>query len=197
MKKQFPFFILIITSFFSYSQFTPLITGTIVGNKSFCAYTESTYSIAPVTGATSYNWSFPFSWIGKSSTNTISIIPNLNSGTISVTTTNNNGQIISARLPLNLIDCNTQIFKYGLSGFDGLINVSPNPNYGKLSIDYNIDKTLLVASLINLQEIEIYKGNLYPDNKKEIDLHGITGFFILKISAPNNYLLFQKKIILE
>lgn len=171
-----------------------MITGKIFGNPSVCALSSAVYSIAPVDGATGYSWSFPFSWAGTSNTNTISIIPVSNSGTITVNTTNNLGQIISARLAINVVDCKTPISKYGLSGFDGVVDVFPNTGFGKVFVDYNGGAADLGVSITNLQGQEIYSRNLRPDFKNEINLKNKPGMYFLKVYHTCGYIISMKKI---
>ena len=45
--------------------------GNISGNDTVCVNSFQTYSISPISGATSYTWYLPFDWIGSSTTNTI------------------------------------------------------------------------------------------------------------------------------
>jgi hypothetical protein len=66
----------------------PAQPGAISGLTSMCANNGATsYSIAPVGGATSYSWGFPVGWTGTSTTNIISASPGT-SGTISVAASN-------------------------------------------------------------------------------------------------------------
>lgn len=51
---------------------TPIQPGSINGPTSICGSATHTYSIAAITGATSYNWSLPAGWAGSSSTTSIS-----------------------------------------------------------------------------------------------------------------------------
>jgi hypothetical protein len=67
---------------------TPL---SIAGSSSVCPGSSNTYSIAPVSGATSYNWSLPVGWSGTSTTNSISITAGSSGGTISVASVNSCG----------------------------------------------------------------------------------------------------------
>ncbi len=58
--------------------------GPILGTTLTCAGTIATiYSVTPVSGATFYLWVLPAGWIGSSTSNTISVIPN-STGSISV-----------------------------------------------------------------------------------------------------------------
>lgn len=50
--------------------------GAISGPTQICAGQSYTYSIAPVSNATSYSWTLPNGWTGSSTTNTITVTPN-------------------------------------------------------------------------------------------------------------------------
>ncbi len=69
---------------------TPAAPGTISGNTTICSGSTNTYSVASVSGATSYGWMLPGGWSGTSSTNTISTTAG-SSGTITVTPINSCG----------------------------------------------------------------------------------------------------------
>lgn len=60
------------------------LAGPITGLTNVCNTTSITYSIAAVTGATSYVWTLPSGWVGTSTTNSITVTPAANGGTISV-----------------------------------------------------------------------------------------------------------------
>ncbi len=66
----------------------PSIPVSINGTASLCSTTPQTYSIVAVPGATSYTWSLPAGWIGSSTTNTITVTPSANGGTIAVSANN-------------------------------------------------------------------------------------------------------------
>jgi large repetitive protein len=63
------------------------IAGSISGPTSPCVNSSQTYSIAAVTGATGYTWSYSGSWTGSSTTNSITASIG-SSGTVSVTANN-------------------------------------------------------------------------------------------------------------
>lgn len=65
----------------------PSAPGPLSGPNVLCNGSNAvTYSLSPVSTATVYNWSYPSGWNSFGSyTNTISIIPNSSSGTVSVT----------------------------------------------------------------------------------------------------------------
>ncbi len=58
----------------------------IVGTGTVCVGSASTYSVASVAGATSYNWLLPAGWAGSSTTNSISVSPS-SSGIMTVSAT--------------------------------------------------------------------------------------------------------------
>ena len=65
--------------------------GTITGAATVCAGSTLTYTIAAVTGATSYTWTLPNGWTGTSSTNSITVTVGSTGGTLSVVANNNCG----------------------------------------------------------------------------------------------------------
>jgi len=66
----------------------PAQPGTISGSATVCQTSSQTYSIAAVTGATSYTWTLPGGWSGTSATNSITATVGVSGGTISVTANN-------------------------------------------------------------------------------------------------------------
>jgi hypothetical protein len=66
----------------------PTQPGAITGSTSACASGLQTYSVAAVTGATSYTWTLPAGWTGTSSGNSITATAGTTGGTISVTAIN-------------------------------------------------------------------------------------------------------------
>lgn len=62
----------------------PIAPATISGSTTICSGTSNSYSVVPVSGATSYSWSVPGGWTGTSTTNVIALTAGTNGGTISV-----------------------------------------------------------------------------------------------------------------
>ena len=75
----------------SVSTTAPAMPGPISGNNTVCDSSLNTYSVTPVTGATSYNWTLPAGWTGSSTTNSISAVAIGTSGNISVSAVNGCG----------------------------------------------------------------------------------------------------------
>ena len=69
----------------------PAQPGAITGVDSICANSTNVYSVAAVTGATSYTWVLPTGWTGTSTTNSISAVSDTSSGTITVVASNTCG----------------------------------------------------------------------------------------------------------
>ena len=78
----------------------PATPSTISGATDVCPGTSNTYSVTPVSGATSYTWTLPIGWIGTSTTNSITVTSYSTSGFISVTA--NNGCGISGASSLGI-----------------------------------------------------------------------------------------------
>ncbi len=71
---------------------TPATPGTITGDAQVCPGKSKTYSIAAVTGATEYIWTFPSGWSGSSNTNSIDLTTGTSgNGTITVKAINDCG----------------------------------------------------------------------------------------------------------
>jgi len=70
---------------------SPSQPGLISGSSTICQGEQQTYSISPVSGASSYNWTLPSGWSGSSTGTSITCTPGNNGGTISVSATNNCG----------------------------------------------------------------------------------------------------------
>ncbi len=69
----------------------PPTPGSITGNAAACSGAPTTYSVAAVTGATSYTWSQPTGWTGTSTTNSTTYSAVGIAGNISVTANNSCG----------------------------------------------------------------------------------------------------------
>lgn len=65
--------------------------GNLQGSTVVCSGSFQTYTISPVSGATSYNWTLPSGWTGTSTTNTIVVTVGTTGGTLSVVAVNSCG----------------------------------------------------------------------------------------------------------
>ncbi len=70
---------------------SPAQPGTVTGNTNLCAGNTETYTISPVNGATSYQWTVPNNWTGSSTTTSITVTVDNNSGQLFVSAVNNCG----------------------------------------------------------------------------------------------------------
>ncbi len=76
--------------------------GAISGNASVCQSSSQTYSITPLTGATSYTWTLPSGWSGSSTTNSITTIAGTSDGIISVKTNNGCGNSVNQTMNIKV-----------------------------------------------------------------------------------------------
>ena len=77
--------------------------GQISGPASVCQNATNTYTISPVTGATSYNWTLPSGWSGASTSNSIIATAGVNSGIIRVSANNSYGPGPSQTLNITVV----------------------------------------------------------------------------------------------
>lgn len=80
---------------------TPAQPGAISGSATLCSGTSTTYSVAAVSGATTYTWNLPSGWTGTSTTNSISVTSGSSSGNISVIANNACGSSNPATLAVS------------------------------------------------------------------------------------------------
>ena len=82
---------------------TPATPGTITGETQVCPGVSQTYSIASVTGASSYEWVLPSGWAGTSSTNSISVTTGATgNGIISVKAKNDCGTSVAKTINITV-----------------------------------------------------------------------------------------------
>ncbi len=156
---------------------TPEVPGTISGTNSICSGSTNTYSIAPVTGATSYSWTLPSGWTGTSTTNSISATASVTSGNISVTAKNACGDSPAQNMYITVNVC-TGIEKLIV---ENRVSVYPNPAYNFISVDLKRDEKG-IAILYNLLGeriiVQSFSGNLHPFN---MDVEKVScGLYILQ-----------------
>lgn len=84
----------------------PTAPGIISGNSTVCEASLNTYSVAQVSGATSYTWTLPSGWTGASTTTSITTAASTTSGDIAVSANNSCGLSApqSLNVSVNLVD---------------------------------------------------------------------------------------------
>ncbi len=94
-----------VLQLYNYSPCTaaPPDPSPVSGVNTICQGSSTIYSVAPVSGATSYTWTLPGGWTGVSNTNTILATSGPNSGSISVVAGNpcGNSQPSSTNVVVN------------------------------------------------------------------------------------------------
>jgi hypothetical protein len=83
--------------------------GAITGNTLVPAGSSQTYSVAAVSGATSYTWSLPSGWSGSSTTNSITTAAGSTGGTISVTANNACGTSTARTIAVSIVVAPTNL----------------------------------------------------------------------------------------
>ncbi len=73
----------------------PATPVSISGSTALCSGTSSVYSVAPVSGASSYTWTLPSGWSGTSSVDSISTVSGTSGGNITVTADNACGSSVA------------------------------------------------------------------------------------------------------
>lgn len=82
----------------------PNAIGSITGDDTPCTGGPSIFTASVSGNATSYEWVLPSGWTGTSTTNSISVTPSTNSGTIQVRGVNSCGEGPWVSLPVNPVD---------------------------------------------------------------------------------------------
>ncbi len=81
---------------------TPTQPGAISGSTSACSGSSQTYSVAAVSGASSFTWTLPSGWSGSSTTNSITVTAGSLPGTITVKANNSCGSSAAQSLAVSI-----------------------------------------------------------------------------------------------
>jgi hypothetical protein len=104
----------------------PAQPGNIIGSDSVCSGTVQTYSISPVTGASSYSWTLPPGWTGNSNTNSIIATTGPSGGVIRVTANNSCGNSVPSLLT---VTCHSPVHQPGPITGDSLVCAGGTQTY--------------------------------------------------------------------
>ncbi len=170
---------IVSTGNYSVISFKPTLTGSIAGKStSVCEGTSNSYSVTPVSNATSYTWGLPNGWTGTSAVDSISAKASANSGTITVTANNACGSSNKFSLPVSVkilpakpgpIDgpkwvCDEATATFSVTPVSGATSYSWNISFPSLMVpnsklDTNIFTFRLKRSSLNDQFIYVYAAN--------------------------------------
>ncbi len=166
----------------------PTIVGAITGNTTAYGNTVNTYTIDPVSGATSYTWTFPNDWTGTSTTNNIDVTTGITSGLISVTANDNCGPSI----PVTVFVTIAAGVKENSNSISNTIY--PNPSKGVFTVQTEKSITGSIE-IFNVVGEKIYSKAI-QNEKTEINLRNEnTGIYFVKIS--NGETSVTKKIVIQ
>lgn len=164
------------SDFYEYTSVScaPDQPGFISGNTNVNPGASETYSVAPVTGATSYNWTLPSGWSGNSTSNSITVVTGTTGGTIMVSAVNTCGSSIPTTLAVvgpnvQASDCSPALFKDLRPGYSGSYPINFRELNGTLYFS-NYDGlwktngtetgTVQIQSFSDLKEIEVLNNDL-------------------------------------
>lgn len=119
---------------------TPAQPGAISGSSTLCSGTSATYSVAAVSGATTYTWTLPSGWTGTSTTNSITVSSGTSSGNITVTANNACGSSTASTMAVSgstysLSSSTTGVTCYG--GNNGSATVTPSGGTGPFTYSWS------------------------------------------------------------
>ena len=153
----------------------PSAPGSISGNTSVCNGQNQTYSISPVSGATSYTWSVPTgsTIVSGQGTTSIQVTIGANSGNISVYASNSCGNSSNTSLPItvNTIPsapgpisgttsvCQGQTYTYSISPVSGATSYTWNVPTGSTIVSGQGTTSIQVTIGANSGNISVYASN--------------------------------------
>ncbi len=177
----------------------PATPGVISGPAVACATASNTYSIAAVSGATSYTWTAPAGWTINSGqgTTSVNVTAGTNAGNISVTANNSCKPSTAKTLALTINPgCRTarpeEESLANSTDEDGdLAKVYPNPFTDEFTIEYNsanVDEKVaykvfdITGRLAEAKAVGNNKGN----NKITVNLPlEATGLYVIELQQGN------------
>jgi len=181
----------------------PSQPGSITGNASVSSGSSQTYSVAAVSGATSYTWSLPSGWSGSSNTNTINTTAGSTGGTISVKANNACGASASRTLSVSVIASNPNI-AYNKSvtvssiqgtGYEGAKAVDANGTTRWASATANNQNFIVdLGATYNINRIKItWEAAYAKDYQIQVSTNNSTWTTIKEFwgkssSAPDDYI---------
>ncbi len=129
---------------------TPSMPGAIAGGAVICPNVSVSYSIAPVGGATSYEWTLPSGWIGNSTSTSINVTSNGTGGLLKVKAINACGTSPEQALPvsINQASCRRGV---DFDGVDDHLTIAQNAQH--LSADMTLSFWIKPESLTGEQTV--------------------------------------------
>lgn len=157
-----------------------VISGTINDESSPCNGLK--YSVSPVAGATTYEWTVPQGWqiISGVGTTTIQVIANSDTGTVSVSAQNASckSEPVKASAKASLANVDLDVPNAFSPNSDGINELWEVKNLGNYP-----DNDL---TIINRWGNEVYKQKSYKNNWNGGELSAGTYYYILRVKLCNN-----------
>jgi N-acetylneuraminic acid mutarotase len=123
----------------------PATPGSITGTTNVCVGSSYNYSVASVTGASSYTWALPSGWTGTSTTSSISSTAGTTGGQIQVSASNTCGASNQSSLTVNVVAQNIQLSSASTTTSQTVCAVSPITN-----ITYSVSGSATGATVSGL-----------------------------------------------
>ncbi len=137
----------------------PAAPTALLGSTLACQGGSATFSVSPVAGASSYNWTLPNGWTGSSGSNTLQVSINGAPGTLSVTAVNSCGasQMATLAVALNASVSASQTLNlcYGQKINIGNSTYSTSGTYSNVLTRYNGCDSLLITDITVDSPIDI------------------------------------------
>jgi hypothetical protein len=144
----------------------PTQPGTISGNTSVTSGSSNTYSVAAVSGATSYTWTLPSGWSGSSTTTSIVTTAGSAGGTISVKANNGCGSGTARTLTVTVGSSTSNL---ALGKAVTVSAVEPTTTfYGSNAVDGNATTTRWSSDYVDASWIYVDLGASYNVNRVKI-----------------------------
>jgi hypothetical protein len=143
----------------------PAQPGAISGNSSVTSGSSNAYSVAAVSGATSYTWTLPSGWSGTSTTTSITATAGSAGGTITVKANNNCGSGTASSLAVTVGSSSPNL---ALNKPTTVSSVEPNTTFtGSLAVDGNAT-TRWSSNYVDPSWIYVDLGSSYNVNRVKI-----------------------------
>ena len=160
----------------------PSTPGSITGNSTICSNTNQSYSVATISGATSYTWTLPSGWTGTSTTNSINVVNSSSSGTIQVSAGNACGNSASSStLAITVSGTSAPTPSFSINNQEQCLS-NPTNSFVFTNESMAASGTTLSSSLWNFGD-----GSAESSTTSPTKAYAATGTYVvsLKVTASN------------
>ncbi|MGV6860450.1 MAG: S8 family serine peptidase [Putridiphycobacter sp.] len=163
----------------------------VIGNSAPTIGTVETYSVLPITGAVTYNWTLPSGWTGSSSTNSIDVTIGASTGSdvIECYASNNCGDGGVASVTLSPV--------VGLNELNNnLISVYPNPANEFIVISLNQNFENATYQLFDITGKIVMTSQITEMSNAQVSVANLSkGVYTLRLLVDGN--VYNQKVVVE